>query len=269
MSHSSGTPIANAEPSADRAHPQEGTLAIRIEGLCRGFGSGANRLEVLKAVHFEARFGDITMLIGPSGCGKTTLLSIIAGTLSPDAGEGRLEVLGQNLRAMSQGALTAMRAKQIGFIFQSFHLIHTLSCAENVAIPLLIQGVGHGRAIRQARDILDRVGLAEKSFQRPTLLSGGQQQRVAIARALVHEPKLILCDEPTAALDARNGALIMELFGGIVREPDRSLIIVTHDNRIFGHADRIASMDDGRIVELHDMDEQHRLREHLRQGFHQ
>lgn len=255
-------------PSSIEIKAGTASAAVDVCGLSRSFGSGSNRIEVLKSVDFQARLGDITMLIGPSGCGKTTLLSIIAGTLSPDQGEGRLEVLGHQLRRMSQSALTAMRSNSIGFIFQSFHLIHTLSCAENVAIPLLIQGLGHRKALDEARAILERVGLADKARQRPTLLSGGQQQRVAIARALVHQPSLILCDEPTAALDARNGALVMELFGSVVRDPKRALIIVTHDNRIFGHANRIASMDDGRIVEVHDIDADHPLPDHLRHGFH-
>ena len=186
------------------------------------------------------------MLVGPSGCGKTTLLSAIAGTLRPD--KGTIEVFGNPLHSMSGRALTAFRARHIGFIFQQFNLIPTLSIAENVSVPLLIQGLSPRQAVRQAREALDAVGMADRSNERPARLSGGQQQRVAIARALVHEPPLVICDEPTAALDAHNGEIVLGLFRGVARAPGRAVIIVTHDNRIFSYADRIARMDDGMVV---------------------
>lgn len=243
--------------------------AAQLRGLNKSFGDGASRLHVLKDVNMEVKQGDITMLIGPSGCGKTTLISILAGTLKPDAATQELTVLGQDLRKMSTGAITRFRAQNIGFIFQAFNLIPTLSLAENVSVPLLIRGVRAGAAEKKAREVLELVGLGDRAKSRPNQLSGGQQQRVAIARALVHEPRLIICDEPTAALDAKNGQLVMELFEKVARSPERAVLIVTHDNRIFPHANRIASMDDGRIVEVHDMDESHPLPENLRHGFHQ
>jgi putative ABC transport system ATP-binding protein len=187
------------------------------------------------------------MLVGPSGCGKTTLLSAIAGTLRVESGE--IDVFKNPLHRMSGGALTRFRAKHIGFIFQQFNLIPTISVAENVGIPLLIQGFSHGEAIQRARAILDTVDLGKRWKDSPNKLSGGQQQRVAIARALVHEPPLVICDEPTAALDAQNGEIVLELFRNVARSPDRAVIIVTHDNRIFSYADRIARMDDGEIIE--------------------
>jgi putative ABC transport system ATP-binding protein len=245
-----------------------GSLAARLRGINKSFGDGASRLHVLKDIDLDVRSGDITMLIGPSGCGKTTLISIIAGTLDTDPGSGDLEVFGHNLGAMTKAQITRFRARHIGFIFQSFNLIPTLTCAENVSVPLLIQGVAAHKAERKAREVLAQVGLGERAKDRPNKLSGGQQQRVAIARALVHDPRLIICDEPTAALDAKNGALVMELFENVARSPDRAVLIVTHDNRIFDHADRIASMDDGRIVELHDIDGSHPLPDNLRHGFH-
>ena len=150
---------------------------------------------------------------------------------------------------MSGGALTRFRAAHIGFIFQQFNLIPTLTVAENVGIPLLIQGVANGTAMKRSREILDQVGLGDRWKERPNKLSGGQQQRVAIARALVHEPPLVICDEPTAALDAQNGEIVLDLFRNVARSPDRAVIIVTHDNRIFSYADRIARMDDGVIIE--------------------
>jgi putative ABC transport system ATP-binding protein len=151
---------------------------------------------------------------------------------------------------MSGGALTRFRSTHIGFIFQQFNLIPTLSVAENVGIPLLIQGASASKALDRSRAILDKVGLGTRWKERPNKLSGGEQQRVAIARALVHEPPLVICDEPTAALDARNGEIVLDLFRQVARSPERAVIIVTHDNRIFPYADRIARMDDGEIIEV-------------------
>ncbi len=243
-------------------------LAARLRNVNKSFGDGGSRLQVLKGVDLDVRCGDITMLVGPSGCGKTTLLSIIAGTLGCDEGSGEVTVFGQDLRSMSRGGTTRFRAQHIGFIFQSFNLIPTLSCVENVSVPLLIQGRSTRHAERRAREVLEQVGLGDRMNHRPAQLSGGQQQRVAIARALVHEPRLIICDEPTAALDAKNGTLVMDLFETVARSPERAVLIVTHDNRIFPHANRIASMDDGQIVEVHDIDASNPLPEHLRHGFH-
>lgn len=245
------------------------SLAASVRGLNKSFGDGSSRLHVLKDVQLDVKLGDITMLIGPSGCGKTTLISILAGTLKPDSGTQSLNVLGKDLQKLSASAITRFRAQNIGFIFQAFNLIPTLTLAENVSVPLLIQGMGARAAEKKAREVLAMVGLGDRTHNRPNQLSGGQQQRVAIARSLVHEPRLIICDEPTAALDAKNGQNVMELFESVARSPDRAVLIVTHDNRIFSHADRIASMDDGRIVEVHDMDETHPLPENLRHGFHQ
>lgn len=239
-----------------------------MRGINKSFGDGSSRLHVLKDVDLEVRSGDITMLVGPSGCGKTTLISIIAGTLDVDPGAGELIVFGQDLRGMTKEQITRFRARNIGFIFQSFNLIPTLTCAENVSVPLLIQGVSPRTAEKKAAQILEKVGLGDRVRERPNQLSGGQQQRVAIARALVHDPKLIICDEPTAALDAKNGALVMDLFENVARSPQRAVLIVTHDNRIFQHANRIASMDDGRVIEVHDVDAAHPLPETLRHGFH-
>lgn len=203
------------------------------------------------------------MLVGPSGCGKTTLLSAIAGTLKVES--GTIHVFGSPLEKMSNSALTNFRAKNIGFIFQQFNLIPTLSVAENVGVPLLIQGYSNRVAIKRAREMLEKVGLGDRWKERPNKLSGGQQQRVAIARALVHEPPLVICDEPTAALDARNGEIVLDLFREVARSANRAVIIVTHDNRILSYADRIARMDDGEIVEVieqNDQRTQHFIHEH-------
>jgi putative ABC transport system ATP-binding protein len=165
---------------------------------------------------------------------------------------------------MSGGALTKFRAQHIGFIFQQFNLIPTLTITENVSIPLLIQGVSSRTSNDRARAMLEKVGLGDRWKERPNKLSGGQQQRVAIARALVHEPPLVICDEPTAALDAQNGEIVLDLFRQVARSADRAVIIVTHDNRIFPYADRIARMDDGEIIDVREqaIDSPHFIHDH-------
>jgi putative ABC transport system ATP-binding protein len=224
------------------------SCAVRLTGVDKSFGEGDSRTRVLKETDFTARIGELLMLVGPSGCGKTTLLSILAGTLRADA--GAIRVLGHDLHALRGGPLTRFRARHLGFIFQQFNLIPTLSVAENVAVPLLIQGVRFGAAEKKARAMLDLVGIGEKAGQRPGKLSGGQQQRVAIARALVHEPPLLVCDEPTSALDSENGLRVMEILRGIARRENRTVIVVTHDPRIYRFADRMAEMEDGRILRV-------------------
>jgi putative ABC transport system ATP-binding protein len=225
-------------------------IIVDVRNVEKSFGDGDNRIHVLKKIMLQAYSGEIMMLVGPSGCGKTTLLSAIAGTLRVDG--GGINVLENQLNEMSGSALTRFRSKNIGFIFQQFNLIPTINIAENVSIPLMIQGVSSSKALQRAKDALDRVGLGKRWKERPNKLSGGEQQRVAIARALVHEPPLVICDEPTAALDARNGEIVLDLFRQVARSPDRAVIIVTHDSRIFSYADRIARMDDGEIVEVHE-----------------
>jgi putative ABC transport system ATP-binding protein len=186
--------------------------------------------------------------VGPSGCGKTTLLSIITAILDPDGGD--CEVLGRDVLHMPPDERTRFRGKSIGFVFQAFNLLPALTALENVCVPLLINGASRGDAETGARAALSAVGLGERSGATPPRLSGGQQQRMAIARALVHNPRLVVCDEPTSNLDHETGHEMMKILRELVRAPDRSLIVVTHDSRIFGFADRIARMDDGRVVEI-------------------
>jgi len=221
------------------------TVAVRTRGIDMFFGDGETKVTALKQADFEANRGELIMLVGPSGCGKTTLLSVIAGTLTPQT--GTVEVFGQRLDGLSQEELTTFRRKHLGFVFQSFNLIPTLSVLENVMVPLLIQGVAHDVAVAKARAMLEKVGLKGREDGRPNALSGGQQQRVAIARALVHEPSLLICDEPTSALDKDTGAQIMQMVRDLSRSPERCVVVVTHDHRIFRFADRIAEMEDGRI----------------------
>jgi putative ABC transport system ATP-binding protein len=191
------------------------------------------------------------MLVGPSGCGKTTLISVIAGVLRRDGGE--CAVLGQDYNRMSSHQTTSFRGANIGFVFQAFNLIPSLSTAENVATPLIINGMKPPEAVSLGCEMLAKVGFDTRMMESlPTDLSGGQQQRVAIARALVHRPRLIVCDEPTSALDSETGRKVMELLGSLGRSENRSLIVVTHDTRIFGFADRIAEMEDGMIKRVVD-----------------
>ena len=223
--------------------------AVTVERVSKTFGEGENQVPALKGVDFSVQLGELLMIVGPSGCGKTTLLSVIAGTLKFDV--GAINVFGKHLESMSDHQMTQFRAKNIGFIFQQYNLIPTLTCTENVSIPMMINGADRKRAEDRAREVLEEVGLADKVRARPTLLSGGQQQRVAIARALVHEPPLVICDEPTAALDRESGMKILELLRAIAKNPNRCVVVVTHDNRIFKYADRSVEMEDGRVKAMH------------------
>ena len=220
-------------------------LGINVQDVDKSFGRGEARTVVLKKTGLAAEMGRLTMLVGPSGCGKTTLLSIIAGTLHADG--GTIEVLGQRLDQMSGNAVAKFRSRNLGFIFQQFNLIPTLTTAENVSVPLIIQGQPPRRAENKAREVLEWVGLADHANFRPGKLSVGQQQRVAIARALVHEPPIILCDEPTSSLDSENGRHVMELLRKAATQQNRVVLVVTHDNRTYGFADHMAEMEDGRI----------------------
>jgi putative ABC transport system ATP-binding protein len=190
------------------------------------------------------------MLVGPSGCGKTTLISVIAGILDQDGGE--CTVLGRDLLNMDADERVRFRGRSIGFVFQAFNLLPALTVTENVAVPLIINGMPRTAAFARARSVLESVNLAGRANDLVTKLSGGQKQRVAIARALVHEPELIICDEPTSNLDHAAGQQVMEILRAIARAPQRAVVVVTHDARIFDYADRIARMDDGKIVELTD-----------------
>jgi putative ABC transport system ATP-binding protein len=220
-------------------------VAVRVRGVTKEFGSGGAVTRALRGVDLDIPYGELLMLVGPSGCGKTTLVSIVAGTLEPTAGD--VAVLGQDLVRMSNGRKVKFRRDNVGFVFQAFNLLPALTAAENAAVPLLIAGWNRRRAVEAAADVLDQLGMGDRLMNLPSELSGGQQQRVAIARALVHEPRLLVCDEPTSALDAENGRITMELIQKIAVQPDRVVIVVTHDTRVYSFADRIASMEDGRI----------------------
>jgi putative ABC transport system ATP-binding protein len=205
-------------------------------------------VEALRGVDFETRIGELSFLVGPSGCGKTTLISIIAGLLDRTAGE--LSVLGTRLDDLSSRDRVLFRRENLGFIFQQFNLLPALTAAENVAVPLIAAGTPRRPATDRAKALLVDLGLRDRLAALPATLSGGQQQRVAIARALVHEPRLVVCDEPTAALDHASGEAVMQLLAANAVRPGRTVIVVTHDTRVFHYAHSIAHMDDGRIVNI-------------------
>jgi putative ABC transport system ATP-binding protein len=223
-------------------------LAVRCKSVVKVYDTDGQKVTALNGVDIDIHKGELMMLVGPSGCGKTTLISVIAGILDQD--KGNCEVFGENLLTMHSREKLDFRAKNIGFVFQAYNLLPTLTAAENVSVPLIINGVKRHDAERKASSVLEQVGLGKRTASLPSQLSGGQQQRVAIARALVHDPKLIVCDEPTSALDHETGHTVMELLKDVALHKDRTLVIVTHDARIFSFADRIAEMDDGHIVKV-------------------
>jgi putative ABC transport system ATP-binding protein len=226
----------------------EDQLGVSCRGVRKQFGSGDARVEALRGVDFETRVGELSFLVGPSGCGKTTLISIIAGLL--DRTDGELSVLGTRLDDLSSRDRILFRRRNLGFIFQQFNLLPALTAAENVAVPLIAAGIGRRLATDRSKALLAELGLADRVDFLPATLSGGQQQRVAIARALIHEPRVVVCDEPTAALDHRSGEAVMQLLAAHAVQPGRTVIVVTHDSRVFHYAHSIAHMDDGRIVNV-------------------
>lgn len=231
-------------------------IAVRCRGLTKTYGTGDASVMALRGIDLDVRRGELLMIVGPSGCGKTTLISVIAAILGQDSGE--CEVLGRNLKTMGQQERTQFRGESIGYVFQMFNLLPALSAVENVSVPLLLNGDPRRMAESRAEEALETVGLGARRDALPAKLSGGQQQRVAIARALVHNPKLIVCDEPTSNLDHVAGHNMMELLRSTAKSPDRALIVVTHDPRIFEFADRIARMDDGKIVDIADNSDKER-----------
>jgi putative ABC transport system ATP-binding protein len=221
------------------------SIAVRCRGITKSFPTGDSVVEVLHGIDFDVPAGELTMLVGPSGCGKTTLISIIAGILTPT--KGTVETCGIMISKLRDSEKVAFRRKAVGFVFQQYNLLPALTAAENAAIPLVVAGMPMPKASGKASEILARIGMGKHVDKVPSQLSGGQQQRVAIARAVVHAPRLIVCDEPTAALDAETGQNVMTILKDAALATDRAVVVVTHDSRIYRFADRIASMEDGRI----------------------
>ncbi len=223
-------------------------LAVSCRDVQKHYGQGETRIDALRGVDFNARLGELSFLVGPSGCGKTTLLCVITGLLDRNGGD--LSVLGRKVDDLSETDRVLFRRKNLGFVFQQYNLLPALTAAENVSVPLLAADVNRKEALDRAKALLSQLGLEKRVNALPSKLSGGQQQRVALARALIHEPKVVVCDEPTAALDHATGEAVMELLASRAVQPDRAVIVVTHDARVFHHAHSIARMDDGTIVEV-------------------
>ncbi len=220
--------------------------AIVANRLSKWFGQGEARTCAVKEVSFEAKWGEMLYIVGPSGSGKTTLLSMISGILRPTSGSVTIDK--RDLWTLPDDELADFRLNTIGFVFQDYHLFPRLSTAENVAIPLILQKRSWTEALRESARYLEVVGLADKAQLPPSKLSGGEQQRVAIARAIVHQPEILVFDEPTASLDGETGRKIVSFVKTEIMTAKRCILIVTHDSRIFEYSDRIMEMEDGRVT---------------------
>jgi putative ABC transport system ATP-binding protein len=220
---------------------------LRFHDLSKSYYEGDMRRVVLQNAHAEFQSGEISAILGKSGSGKSTLLNLISGIDVPDGGQ--IWVDGQNLTALSERDRTVFRRARIGFVFQFFNLIPTLTVGENVSLPLELNRISRPQAQKKTQDILEAVGLLERGKTFPEKLSGGEQQRVALARALVHDPLLILADEPTGNLDEETGAQVIALLARLTREQNRTLLIVTHSLEATSHADRILRLSHGQLVQ--------------------
>ena len=223
-----------------------GNVAIKANALIKWFGEGETKTTAVKGASFEADFGELLYIVGPSGSGKTTLLSMISGILKPN--EGSVLVEGKDIWRMKSDDIADLRLHKIGFVFQDYHLFPRLTTVENVAIPLILKKMDWDEAIKVALEYLDIVGLKDRAELQPVKLSGGEQQRVAIARAIAGKPDILIFDEPTASLDGDTGRKIVEFIKTKILNPDRCVIIVTHDSRIYEYADSIMKMEDGSII---------------------
>ena len=220
---------------------------VRVVHVHKFFTRGSEQIDVLKDLNLEVQPGEYFGLMGPSGSGKTTLLNLIAGLDKPSQGE--IWVGGQQISSMTESQLTRWRTRNVGFIFQFYHLLPVLTAYENVELPLLLLPLSAAERKRQVTTALDLVGLSDRMKHRPGQLSGGQQQRVGIARAIVTDPTLIVADEPTGDLDARSAEEILNLLGELHQTLQKTIILVTHDPRAAQRAQRLAYLDKGQLVE--------------------
>jgi putative ABC transport system ATP-binding protein len=222
--------------------------ALQAIDVVKVYGSGISAVTAVDAVSFEVHPGEFVALVGPSGSGKTTMLAMLAGLLSPTA--GKIMIAGENLGAMSERKRTRFRGRVIGFSFQSNNLVPYLNAQENVELMLRLNGKHDRKSRQRAVELLTRLGLGDRLRNRPGQLSGGQQQRVAIARALIHEPSVVLADEPTASLDTERANQVVQTFAELIHEQNRAGIMVTHDLRMCRYVDRVIRMSDGKIAEI-------------------
>mgnify|MGYP000851345453 CR=1 FL=1 len=237
-------------PSASEAGKQLGdatpSTILSVQGVSKSYPEAKGRRQVLQGIDFEVAPGACVALLGRSGSGKSTLLNLLAGIDRPDQGE--IRIAGQEIGSLGEPALTLLRRRDIGFIYQFFNLIPTLNVAENLALPLELNGLSPGARNSRISAMLERVGLGGREQAFPDQLSGGEQQRVAIARAIIHEPALVLADEPTGNLDAQTGAQVLTLLTELFRAEGRTLILVTHSREVSAIADRRLALDTGHLV---------------------
>jgi putative ABC transport system ATP-binding protein len=232
------------------------TDVLQTTGLRKQYQMGEVAVDALRSVDFVVHQGEFVAIMGPSGAGKSTLLHLMGGLDTPS--DGDVVLGGKRLARLSDDEITIVRRRQVGFIFQFFNLLPTLTAAENVALPLLIDGKRIEEYAGRVDELLDLVGLSERRDHRPDQLSGGEQQRVAIARAFVNDPKIVLADEPTGNLDSRSGTAVLELLRRACKELDATVVMVTHDPRAASYADRVVFLRDGRVVrELTPSDQGH------------
>lgn len=224
---------------------------MQVEHVTRRFGSGATEVVAVRDISLTVAPGEVVLIMGPSGSGKTTLLSMLGGLLTPS--DGRVRIAGDDLTALDERALPRVRLQHVGFIFQDFNLLSALTCLDNVALVAQLNGSSRREARRRARELLEQLGLGHRLSFLPEKLSGGEKQRVAIARALVNQPDIILADEPTANLDSHHGHETMRLLRRIAKDENRSVIIVSHDQRIKGIADRVLWLEDGEFKDVVEM----------------
>jgi putative ABC transport system ATP-binding protein len=234
--------VATADPFV--AAPEVAAPAVEAIALSRRYGDGDNAVHALRGVSIQVPAGQYTAVMGPSGSGKSTLMHLLAGLDRPT--EGRVAIGGADITGMADTALTKLRREHVGFVFQAFNLLPTLSAEENVLLPARIAGRKVDRATVDA--LMERVGLTERRHHKPAELSGGQQQRVAVARALVTRPTILFADEPTGNLDSKSGAEILSLLREAVDHDGQTILMVTHDPRAAAQADRVLFLADGRVV---------------------
>ncbi|WP_029897828.1 ATP-binding cassette domain-containing protein [Desulfohalovibrio reitneri] len=224
---------------------RDDSIQLELRDVTKRFGSGPSATLAVNRADLRVRRGETLLLMGPSGSGKTTLLSMMGGILTPDS--GRIMIAGQDITSLGRGRLAEVRLRHIGFIFQEYHLFHTLSVVQNLLVVLDLKGIRGRKAREIAEERLDWVGLSDKLSSYPAKLSGGQKQRLAVSRALCGEPEIILADEPTAALDSENGQRILDMLHRLTFELGRTLVVVTHDPRIRRYADRVVTIEDGKL----------------------
>lgn len=219
---------------------------VKMQNICKSYYMGDEELKILHDVNLVVKSGDFLSILGPSGSGKSTMMNIIGCLDVPTSGKYILS--GNDINDLDEIDFAKVRNKEIGFVFQSFHLLPRMTAIQNVELPLIYTGISYSERQKRAKAILERVGLGDKMRNLPNQLSGGQQQRVAIARALVTEPTILLADEPTGALDQKTGAQVMELFEELNKD-GRTIIMITHDNHIAHHAKRVVRILDGYLTE--------------------